>query len=349
MKKNKKNNFVCGIDWLQYRGIFKFKNKVDESQSWQINDVFISKKDGRTSDFQSLYNVQYCDEDTGELIDFACICADWNFAEKLHKDLQVVKIYNHIFYMYEIEDIMSILNSFFYCEKIMRIDFYADFKRFKNCECQSLIKKVANNDLLIKGGRTTQIISKNGKYESATFGTRNTPVRCYIYNKTKELKQSGKQYIAEMHELNNLNPAESDVWRLEFSILQPNNILLIQDNDECGTFAGLNMCKFNPARFFAIFQTFVCRYFTFRTNSSRRKTQEFTPLLSEIIYPNVYLKRRKYMSKKVSRTNKTILKAIAKLNDELRTFRMQQITPEQINYFIHTRNLDRYAAENLII
>ena len=44
--------------------------------------------------------------------------------------------------------------------------------------------------------------------------------------------------------------------------------------------------------------------------------------------------------------SKTVLKAIAKLNDELREFRMQELTHEQINYFVKTRQLERFYSEN---
>lgn len=346
----KKDNKIIGIDWLQYRGAFKYKKEADE-RMFQVNDFIFTKKPGRTKDFESLYNVQYIEENTGELIDFACICADWNFREKLKKDLQVCKIYNHIFYLYSINWIVKQLHKFFITAGIMRIDFFCDFKKFENVKCEDFIKKVATNELLIKGGRQTQIVSKNGKYESATFGTRNSPVRCYLYNKSKELQTSGKEYIYNIHELNGLHKIKSPVWRLEFSILQPNTVCvneMPEFDDNLLYFANLDFATMEIDYLYSLYFSLVKRYFIFRTNISRRKNKDFTPELSMPQIEPMQIRQRKYDSRCVKRTDKIVLKVLSQLNDELHYYRMQEMTPEQIDYFISSRQLQRYNRENAI-
>lgn len=343
----KKDNKIIGIDWLQYRGAFKYKEEADE-RMLQVGEFLFTKKPGRTKDFESLYNVQYIEENTGELIDFACICADWNFKDRLKKDLQVCKIYNHVFYLYHFNWIVKKMQSFFITAGIMRVDFFCDFKKFENISCENFIKQVANNDLLIKGGRTTQIVSKNGKFESVTFGTRNSPVRCYLYNKSIELQKSGKEYIYNIHELNGLHKTKSPVWRLEFSILQPNTVCINEFAEELSYFANLDFKNMDIKFLYSLFFGLVKRYFTFRTNISRRKNKDFTPELHAIDIEPMKIKQRKYESRCVNRTNKIVLKVLANLNDELHSYRMQELTPEQINYFIVSRQLQRFNRENAL-
>lgn len=342
----KENKIIVGIDWLQYKGMFKYKQELDKNGILQIGSFIFKKSEQRTKDFESLYNVQMCEETTGEIIDFAVICADWNFKQRLGKDLQIVKVYNHNFYMYSIKEIVNAVKQFFYIEKIMRVDFYADFYRFDTCECETFIKRVANADIEINGGRQTQIILKNKRYESATFGTRNTPVRCYLYNKTKELKTSGKEYIYSFHELNGFEPDKRDVWRLEFSVLQPAMVMMHEDGNELYTIAELEFDKCNNNNYIYFLKMFIERYFKFKTNDTRRKIKNVKLFYSDLTALPVKLKNRKYLSRITKRTDKTILKAIAKLNDELREFRMQELTHEQINYFVKTRQLQRFYNEN---
>ena len=340
------NKIIVGIDWLQYKGIFKYKQELDKNGILQIGSFIFKKSEQRTKDFESLYNVQMCEETTGEIIDFAIVCADWNFKQRLGKDLQVVKVYNHNFYMYSIKEIVNAVKQFFYIEKIMRVDFYADFYKFDTCECETFIKRVANADIEINGGRQTQIILKNKRYESATFGTRNTPVRCYLYNKTKELKTSGKEYIYSFHELNGFEPEKRDVWRMEFSVLQPSMVMMHEDGNELYTIAELELEKCCGRNFEYLYKMFVQRYFVFKTNDTRRKTKNVELFKVDFKNMPVKFKNRKYLSRLTKRTDKTVLKAIAKLNDELREFRLQELTHEQINYFVKTRQLERFYNEN---
>lgn len=341
----KQNNKILGIDWLQYSCRFYFEESCDKFGSVQLNGIFCDKKEGRTKDFESIYNIKIADEATGELIDFAVVTTKWNFREKLHENLQILKVFNHIFYMMSFEEIETIVKRVCTIKKIMRIDFFCDFKRFDNIECESFIKKVANNDICIKGGRQTQVILKNKHYESCTFGTRNTPVRCYLYNKTKEIKTSGKEYIYNMHKLNNLLDDEKDVWRLEFSILQP-SMVLVDELLESDSFAGLKLA--NLYDYINDIYLALCeRYFTFITNDTRRKQKSVAPTLSQL-KSNFKIKHKKYNSKTTKKTDKTVLKSLAKLNDELRTWRIQELPPEAIDYFVKSRQLRRYNEENMI-
>ncbi len=339
------NNRICGIDWLQYRGMFKHKTETDKKGIVQIGNWIFKKSDQRTKDFASLYNVQFCEENTGEIIDFAVICADWNFKERLGKDLQVVKVYNHNFYLYDIKEIAAAVGRFFYIEKLMRVDFYLDFESFDTCGCEQFIKKVAAGDIEIKGGRQTAIVMKNKSYESVTFGTRNTPVRCYLYNKTKEIKKSGKEYIYSFHATNGFAPEKKHVWRLEFSILQPQMVMMEEDGSDFYTFAELQIEKMNFRNIEFLIKLLINRYFIFKTNDTRRKTKTLK-LFNNLDCLKWKLHNRKYLSRLTKRTDKTILKALAKLNNELRTFRMQELTPEQINYFVTSRQLTRFYEQN---
>ena len=339
-----KQNKVIGIDWLQFSGIFKFESDLDRCGALNFMNLYITKKDIRTKDFESVYNVQLLDEDTGEMIDFACICTKWNFREKLNKNLQVAKIYNHVFYLYPYYDIVHNLKQIFVCQKIMRIDFYCDFLKFDNIGCENFIQQVASNKILIKGGRQTSVVINRNKYESVTFGTRQTPVRCYLYNKTKELKKSGKEYINSWHALNIKNDKKKDVWRLEFSVLQPANVVIDVFTEQGISFAELNLEE-SVLFLESYYTTLFKRYFEFTTNETRRKKKDATPVLLDYMQLCLPIKRRKYSHKLVTKTNKIVLKSLYNLNEELRTHRLQELSEEQINYFVKSRHLTRYNEE----
>lgn len=343
MNENKK---IIVVDWLQVSGTFFLKGLVDVSNEKkgifirEEHGLYISKREFSTKDFKSVYNVQYADRDTGEIVDFACVTCDWNFKEKLNKDLQILKVYNSALYRFSLSEIHTMINHFFCYDRIMRIDICADFLRFDNIDCENFIKKVASMNILPNNtGKTVSIVSKNRHYESCTVGTRNSICRSYLYNKTKELKDSGKEYINRLHEF--IFNTKKDVWRLEFSILQTSQLRV----------GGRYVCDISILEIdeymACIYDGIYNEFWQFKTNETRRKTTTATPVLF-VSKTTSHCQKRKYQDKNTHKTDKIVFRALMKLNDELRNLRVQQIPQVSLDYFLKSRNLERWADNNTL-
>ena len=229
----------------------------------------------------------------------------------------------------------------------MRIDFCLDFLTFDDIDCENFIKRVASNKIEAKHKRQTAIVINKGHYESLTIGSRQTPIRAYLYNKTIELKKTGKQYITDLH--NKIFGKNKTVWRLEFSVLNPSNIE-VNDGQTPNKYNGIDTLADLPMHeiydnLTKIYKGLYDKYWIFNTaNASRRKTHNETPLISNEFTPYTF-RRKKYADKIVKRTNKMVLASLMQLNDELRNMRIQELNYEQVNYFVKSRNLTEWAEK----
>lgn len=336
------NSIIC-IDWLQVSGRMRYKNVVDEKKVYQLHDGFgifvFQKRDYPAADFRSVYNIMYADADTGELVDFACVCADWNFREKIGKDLQVLKVYNSALYRFQLDKIESMIDVIFKYDRIMRVDICCDIQKFSNIKCEDFIRNVAAMHTLPSNtNKKVQIVSQCKHYESLTVGTRDSICRAYLYNKTKELKISEKAYIKNLHEL--VFNTSGDVWRLELSILKTSQI---QMNDKY-------ICDFKITELSdnlqLVFNALYDEFWQFKTNASRRKTQDATPQL-DLGNSTFVCRKRKYQDKRTKKIEKIVVRALLHLNECCHNLRIQELPKAAINYYIDSNNLGQWAADNL--
>lgn len=352
----KEQKTIIGLDWLQFSGDFK-KEKQYILEAVKKGDkitcdfgnytLIYNKLDKQTRDFKTLINIIYIDNETGETMDFALICCDWVLKKETGKDLINVKVYNLVLYAMSLVQIEDIFYNFFAIKNYSRIDFFIDFQHFNACECEGFIKKVANQELAPANRKTNvQINIESGQYTGLTLGTRQSACRCYLYNKTKELKKSNKEYIKELHK--RAFGEKKDVWRLEFSLLKPSKFQIVNLKNED------YFIDFQEYTLFDIWIDLqelvlncVKKFWSFKTNQKRRENCE--RIESQCFFENTYnfaitIKNKK-LTPRQQKTAKTTLKMLLDLNDELREKRCQQLDTDAIYYFVDKYQLNNYLQK----
>lgn len=348
---------IIGLDWLQVSGTvrsiegFFGNNTVLEKE---IDGVFFNfERKSSSADFENIFNVSFVDEN-GVVVDFGVLATGW----RLRKDVnfQTFKVYNEILYTYRYRYIVHLINLFFVVQKISRIDFYCDFLKFDEVGCEDFIGLVARGDFDTNHGNLKKSICMKGlSYESLTVGSRNSTCRYYLYNKTKELEKVGKDYISILH--NSVFGDNKEVWRVEFSFLRPDNVLLDwfeeYENEEerflcLSDFFNVGEICDGFSSFENLFVSIFKRYFVFKDVKYKKIIYDdfYFDFLFSCVPAPVKMKKRNNTGKK---TQKMFLKCLDSLNTELRAvnFRKRNFS-EIIDYFIDTRNLHKYARENCL-
>lgn len=204
-------NRCISVDWLT----MYCENTILVSNCW----YFVEKQPYSTAQFADVYKVY--DKITKE---HYCTIQKKPHSKIIPEHATMVKLANRQLYK---SDWNHTLNSFFLCMNITplsisRIDIACDFNRFdNNLHPESLIKGFITNKYVRCGkGKYTLIGSQDldHKFEYLRFGSRESEISTYLYNKTKELNEvHDKPYIRDRWVTSGLN-TEQDVWRLEVSL-----------------------------------------------------------------------------------------------------------------------------------
>lgn len=119
-------------------------------------------------------------------------------------------------------------------KSISRLDICSDFQYFDNgLKPENLIKNFLK-EIYWKCGTANFTVIGNQKqknsYEYIRFGSGNSPINCYLYNKTKELADvKEKPYIRDAWASAGYDETK-DVWRLEFSLKSDAKHMIICDS-----------------------------------------------------------------------------------------------------------------------
>lgn len=185
----------------------------------------IKREQYGTRQFKELHRVTFMGEDFAEV-------QTAPYSSILDPMACVVRVCNR--YLYK-TDVWYYLGEFLdefsiRIESVSRCDICADFNSFKCYECIPFIKDFLDGTIRHKGrGKGAAYFdhrSKNVggasistvKYSGLSFGSNESDVRAYLYNKTFELQSvKDKPYIRDMWRRAGLDITR-DVWRLEISI-----------------------------------------------------------------------------------------------------------------------------------
>lgn len=354
------------IDWLQFKGLF-MPDEQPELKETTINDyskktfdenlntiykrkknyLQFTKLNYGTKTFKTIIDVFIFCNKLNEIRRFGTITKDFRLNCK--NKIELLKIENSILYEYSINEIYEITKEFFKINEIVRIDLCIDIQTFKNnYNCERFINDCYNNvNIKTYGSKKTkyvieqtQIIEKNKIIknglvpETLTHGSRNSLVMCTLYNKTKELNKSGKDYIQKIH--NKLYGNNLDVWRLEFAIMKPREILYKNKK--------ISNLRFNKIDLKELFISILNKYYLFKTNDTRRKQKKIKLLDLQTFREIDNIKFDKRIKREVKRSDKTFYDNLEKLNNEMRqrTDKAQTLH-EAKKYYAITRNLLNYA------
>lgn len=267
--------YGVSIDWLA------FYVKFDSGHFERVaipNGAFAGtldwgyrKAEHGTKQFGELWHIYHCGEPFAEL-------QSEPYSGVLEQGTGIVKFDNRLLYtvnmwyyidMFLLEHHISIIS-------ISRVDLCADFNRFKDYDCIKFVSDFMTEKLRHKGRGVgasyfNHYATRNGKFSKAvlkytglSFGSRQSGVRVYLYNKSFELLTvKNKPYIRDFWQAAGLDITK-DVWRLEVSITSGAKLFKCKQSGKRvevsadGVRDGRELVK--------LYHTFVSKYFSFVRN-----------------------------------------------------------------------------------
>ena len=335
MGQTKGNVKLINIDWLQFAVINK--KKTLKKTNWL-------KKDYQTRLFSDVY--EYISHDT---VYFEMVCNPKS--NIINENLCIIKVANEILYhpdLHKYIEYLLIEEDFIY-NNITRLDLCMDFAKFDNELYPDEFIYNFFTDKYLKNNKTQYKIIGSQNYcnipEYIRFGSGNSAVSSYLYNKSKEFRDvKHKAYISEMWSKNGLS-SNCDIWRLEFSVKEFNTVLTDKSTGQQFKI-DLNFLKdFN--NILSLYSALYSKYFDFRkndgkSNKSRMKKIELFEL--EDINTCWYSEREKLDT---DRSDKIMIKKLDSMQNELRAIKSDYCNEVEAvkEYLIHKKNLEEWAKD----
>lgn len=239
---------------------------------------------------------------------------------------------------------------------ITRFDIALDFQTFNNGLYPETLIKGFMNAKYLKIGKGKGSLHFNHNYnftsEYIRFGSNQSNICYYLYNKTKELNDVKKKpYIEDCWHENDFD-MNKNTWRLEFSIKTGNvdifncetgEVEQIKDSET--KILNLNLIL-NFDFIQSLFYVLIKKYFTFYRNTVGKKSR--MPVI-DLFGKFKIDKNLQYVTKKIEngRSDKIFLNKINSLNDELRFIandnELVEAQKKLIKHFVGSRNLQKYA------
>lgn len=299
---------VISIDWLQLHlrgaisrsGSYTFKKLPYSTQVFEcVEDVYSGSK----------YIASICSEPRSSV---------------LHKYTVIVKFINSVLYTPELFTTVNSLISSLGLQfiGITRLDVCADFNSFKNgLMPHTLISRFFNMQYrkigYSKGSCHFQQKTEM-KFQTLKFGTGQSVVTSYLYNKSQELNEvKMKPYIVDMWRASGIDTSR-DVWRLEFSI--KGNGLKLQ-LDECENPENMSLDNISSTEFITrLYYSLQYSYFRFKIKSSDKNVSRWQDL--DLLPPYPTGAKRIFISEAGdgSRADKIFLKKLDQMNNEVRNY-----------------------------
>jgi len=342
-------NSVINVDWLQL-------NCRSKHYDYFSNDEYkLEQTTIRTRNFLIVDEFYWNNRKTATI-------ARKPSSTALDANIILIKFDNWLLYQ---KNLKEIIKQFLNILKLIpvnitRFDIALDFQRFnKNMLPGQLIKRFMSNKYL-KIGKGKGSLHFNHNYhfisEYIRFGSNQSNICYYLYNKTKELNDVKKKpYIEDCWALNNFDK-NSDTWRIEFSIKTGNVDIFNQETGELEPLKTghkknkqLNLDLLLDTSFIKdLFFTLAKKYFTFYRNTGGKKCR--MPVI-DLFGTFTIEKNLQYITKKIEngRADKIFLNKINSLNDELRFIakdaELVEAQQKLIKHFVGSRNLHRYAKK----
>lgn len=349
---------LISVDWLQF-----FVDLSCYEVPWCGSEEILQAK-SRT--FSEIAVISMCGEEVGT------ICRK-PYSSVLSATCGTLKIENKFLYLSNSVKLISQVLSDFNIRvlSVTRVDLCGDFETIAACPPSQLILDLINGKRIKVGhsryyvhgedlwkakglrqiGERTWVVPNSWEVVGSTssmrldylrYGTNKSNVCCYMYNKSKELREvKDKPYIR-----NRWEDIHSDVWRLEFSIkgrrlsfieresgvVMPENWELYFSHEVCGYY--MSLCG---------------HYFNIRENSGqvRKDREKVVPLWGNAV-GDVYYIADIHDQRPSNRADRQF---VAKLYDEMKTseargdydyaVRCRQLGKE----FVVSHNLWKWAME----
>lgn len=256
----------------------------------------------------------------------------------LPHDTVILKIGNEFLYR---PDLFANINSLLTwldlkVHGITRIDLCTDFQYFlNNLQPDNLIHKFVNNTYLKNGLAQFKIIGTQKEkmnFEYLRFGSGESIISAYMYNKSKELKDvKDKPWIREVWAKSFIDNT-LDTWRLEFSI-KSNQIDEL--NKETGEVAKLNYENIQNQQYLEqLYVSLMDKYFQFKHNN---KTKNKSEMKTVHLFNNEYTPNAiKVITEKheSGRSERIFIRKLESFNNEMRQIKNDRMHSDSEVYGI---------------
>ncbi len=212
ISKKKYQKYTLNLDWLQF--IAKKKKDINFVEH-QSNELIINESNGKNPNFYKCYTIILSGTDVCEL--HTCP------TNKSYASNEVsIKVKNNLLYHKNftavLQNIMTDLNLEFV--RYSRIDIALDGS--DNLKIMEYIGRHTKYDTIQINNENLKIDAKsfikhNHTFSSYIIGRKGYGKTATVYNKTEEIKTSGKNYIKKYWELNGLNTYQ-DIGRFELQL-----------------------------------------------------------------------------------------------------------------------------------
>lgn len=318
---------IVSIDWLaifctiptnSFADAVGSRTELDFKRPWKIR-----REQYGTRQFRELHKISFQGEEMFEV-------QSAPYSTILKADSCIVRVVNRLLYVcgfwYELT---CFLEEFgIQPVAISRCDLCADFNRFKCYECIPFIKDFLSGVIRHKGrgkgaayfdhrARVERGVSKSFvKYSGLAFGSQDSDVRAYLYNKTFELMTvKDKPYIKQLWREHGLDITK-DVWRLEISIKSGG-----RNFKDFMTGAKKEVCTEdlrNNEELSKIYYTFVQKYWAFIKNRPNITNITREPLLQLFDLHEIYVHRTICNKSGGNRTERILIKQLWQMADKYR-------------------------------
>lgn len=307
MSSKKVYSIPIVIDWLQLY--------CDGSNFTPHSDYIWEKQPFQTKHFKTQYKIIYRNEE------FATIQADPT-SNILPVGSMIVKFSNRELYGQNLSGLVNCFlsdNNILY-RSITRVDIAVDFWRFSTGDFPEQFIRNFMSCKYLKNGRGKYAIFGEQQFKHTfdylRFGTKQSDVNVYMYNKTKELEQvKDKPYIRKLWK-EYFGETSKNIWRLEFSLKGKSTNFVDLDTGET-YIIDLSILEDNELKK-RIFYSLLAQYFEFVKNDGTKNKSRMDKLTLfervDIQFKPLYLPKAPCSSK----SDKVFIKKLFMLDQELR-------------------------------
>lgn len=278
-------NAIVSIDWLQIYGYMPWIAYQEPQTRYCYGRYEMRMSQIKVASFRLHYEFFTPQEDKiAELLVVPNI-------HKMRQDMCLLKVENRFLYQGNPVKIVEEICSAYEIQiaGLTRLDVCADFQECADgSEPQDFLQKIVAGIYSIKSYRKMTSIQKvsTREVEYVRFGSNDSEVRAYVYNKSKELKeQHDKPWIREIWENAGFD-ANKDTYRAEISIKGRAMDII---NEETGELTKLGLHDTSNAK--RIFQMYGGKYLFFidtTTGKRKRKNMPRVVLLPETVNMTEY-------------------------------------------------------------
>lgn len=328
---------VLSIDWLQLHcsGVATFP------ADWQVERALYSTRQFKHIDTIYFSGLPFC-----ELVHTP-------LSSILDDNMMLLKVNNARLYEPCMFDTLNhvIKTLKLNVKGVSRLDIACDLNKFhNNLAPENLIKKFFTQSYR-KLGQTKFKAQGDQKrtvnFDYLRFGTNNSDVSVYLYNKSKEMREvKHKHYIYDKWSANGLLN-DGDVWRLEFSI-KGDRIKLYDEST--AEIIGLSLGNLQSENLVQnMYLALVSKYFSFCHNTGNKNVSREKKI---VLFKTISSTYKRYIYREMSdgtRADKIFIRKLEAVNCQLREIKEDLAVSgeEVLLQFISSKGMHQYYLDKV--